>query len=77
MFFHQALSKNAEGLFEIDMNVIRQMADAFDQGAKSDECLLAKFIVAAYETGFDHGMNESNEWHLQTALLMACTAGNA
>jgi hypothetical protein len=57
--------------------VIRQMADAFDQGAKSDECLLAKFIVAAYETGFDHGMNESNERHLQTALLMACTAGNA
>ncbi len=77
MLLHQALSKNSEGLFEIDMNVIRQMAYAFDQGAKSDECLLAKFIVAAYETGFDHGMNESNERHLQTALLMACTAGNA
>lgn len=77
MLLHQALSKNADGLFEIDMKVIRQMADAFDQGAKSDECLLAKFIIAAYDTGFDHGVHESDERHLQTALLMACTAGNA
>ena len=36
MLLHQALSKNAEGLFEIDMKVIRQMADAFDQGGNTD-----------------------------------------
>lgn len=77
MLLHQALSKNDDGLFEIDMKVIRQMADAFDQGVKSDECLLAKFIIAAYDTGFDHGVHESDERHLQTALLMTCTAGNA
>ncbi len=77
MILHQALSKNNEGNFEIDMKVIRQMADAFDKGVQSDECLIAKFIVAAYDVGFDHGMHESDERHLQTALLMACTAGNA
>lgn len=77
MILYQALSKNAEGNFEIDMNVIRQMAVAFDEGVQSEECILAKFILAAYETGFDHGVRESEDRHIQTALLMTCTAGNA
>ena len=77
MILHQALSKNAEGNLEIDMNVIRQMAVAFDEGVQSEECILAKFIVAAYEAGFDQGMKESEDRHIQTALLLTCTAGNA
>ena len=77
MLLHQAMSKNAEGNFEIDMNVIRQMAIAFDEGVHSEECILAKFIVAAYETGFDHGVKESEDRHIQTAMLLTCTAGSA
>ena len=49
MILHQALSKNAEGNLEIDMKVLRQMADAYDKGYESDECLLAKFIISAFE----------------------------
>ena len=77
MILHQALTKDSNGNFEIDMCVIRQMADAFDQGVHSDECTLAKFIVAAYEAGFDEGVTDSERRHEQTALLLMCTAGNA
>ena len=77
MILHQAMTKTQEGIFEIDMCVIRQMAQAFDQGVHSEECILAKFIVAAYETGFDQGIQESEKRHEQTALLMMFTAGNA
>ena len=77
MILHQALTKDSNGNFEIDMSVVRQMADAFDQGVHNDECTLAKFIVAAYEAGFDHGVHESEQRHQQTALLLMCTAGNA
>ena len=77
MILHQAMTKTKEGLFEIDLCVIRQMAQAFDNGVHSEECILAKFIVAAYETGFEHGVHESEKRHEQTALLMMCTAGNA
>lgn len=77
MILHQAMTKTKEGLFEIDMNVIRQMAHAFDQGLHSEECIIARFIVAAYDQGFEHGIHESEERQKQTALLMLCTAGNA
>ena len=37
MILYKALSKNSDDLFEIDMNVIRQMAQGFDDGmVKSD-----------------------------------------
>lgn len=77
MILHKALMKSQDGCFEIDMCVIRQMAIAFDQGNHSEECVLAKFIVAAYETGFDQGVHESERRHEQTAMLMMFTAGNA
>lgn len=74
---HQAMKTTSEGNFEIDMHIIRQMALAFDEGVHNEECIIAKFIVAAYETGFEQGIHESEERHRQTALLMLCTAGNA
>lgn len=77
MILHQALSKNADGNLEIDMKVLRQMADAYDQGAKSDECLLAKFVISAFEAGFDAGVEECEETHRKMALLVMCTGGNA
>ena len=77
MILHQALSKNAEGNLEIDMKVLRQMADAYDKGYESDECLLAKFIISAFECGFDAGVAEADENHRRTAVLMMCTGGNA
>ena len=77
MILHKALMKSQDGCFEIDMCVIRQMAIAFDQGNHNEECVLAKFIVAAYETGFDQGVQESERRHEQTAMLMMFTAGNA
>jgi len=77
MILHQALSKNSDGLFEIDMHVIRQMAAAFDEGNVNDETVVAKFIMAAFECGIDEGIKQSEHRHMQTALLMTCTAGNA
>lgn len=77
MILHQALSKNAEGNLEIDMKVLRQMAHAYDEGYESDECLLAKFIISAFECGFDAGVAEAEENHRRTAVLMMCTGGHA
>ena len=77
MLMHQAISKCADGEFKIDLNVIRQMAEAFDDGVRTEECIIAKFIVAAYEMGVERGIQESEDRHLQTAMLLACTAGNA
>lgn len=77
MILHQALSKNAEGNLEIDMKVLRQMAHAYDNGYESDECLLAKFIISAFEAGFDAGVEECEENNRRAALLLMCTGGNA
>lgn len=74
---HQAMKTTSEGNFEIDMHIIRQMACAFDEGVRTEETIIAKFIVAAYETGVDHGIQESEKRSMQTAMLLACTAGNA
>lgn len=77
MILNKALSKNNENLFEIDMHVIRQMAQGFDDGMVTDETIMAKFIVAAFEAGFDAGVEECEETHRNMALLMMCTGGNA
>lgn len=77
MILHQALTKNADGNFEIDLGVIRQMAHAFDEGCHNDECTLAKFILAAFQCGFDAGVEEAEENHRRMAVLMMCTGGNA
>jgi len=77
MIIHRALSKTDDGNFEIDLTVIRTMAEAFDNGVHNDECILAKFIVAAYETGFDQGVIEADMRQRNTALLLLHTAGNA
>lgn len=74
---HQAMKTTSEGNFEIDMHIIRQMALAFDEGVHNEECIIAKFIVAAYEAGFDEGVIDSERRQQQTALLLMCTAGNA
>lgn len=73
----RALSKNEDGLIELDMNVIRQLCDEFDAGCDSEECIVAKFILTAYETGFDHGVTESEDRQAKTALLLMHTEGHA
>ena len=77
MILYQALSKDAEGNLEIDMQVLRQMAQAYDDGVKDDECLLAKFILSAFQCGFDAGIAEAEENHRRMAVLMMCTGGTA
>ena len=77
MFMHQAISRGTDGEFKIDLNVIRQMAEAFDTGCRTEECVIAKFIVAAFEMGFDQGVSESEARQMQTMILMTHTAGHA
>ena len=77
MLLHHAMIRTKDGNLEIDMGIIRQIAQAYDEGVNSDEALLAKFVIAAYDTGFDHGVAEAEENHRRTAILMMCTAGNA
>ena len=74
---HQAITRNQQGEFKIDLNVVRQMAEAFDAGTRTEECVIAKFIVAAYEMGFDHGTSESEARQMQTMMLMMHTGGHA
>ena len=74
---NQAMKTTPEGNFEIDMHIIRQMAMAFDEGEQSEETIIAKFIVAAYEAGIEQGIHESEERQRQTLMLLACTAGSA
>jgi hypothetical protein len=77
MFFHQVVSRNKDGAYEIDMEAVRQMSNAFDAGNASDECLFAKLMLTAFHAGIEVGIEQSDERHRQTALLMMCTAGNA
>jgi hypothetical protein len=74
---NQAMKTTSEGNFEIDMHIIRQMAMAFDEGVHNEECIIAKFIVAAFEAGIEEGIERAAERSRQTAMLLACTAGNA
>jgi len=77
MIIWKALSKNAEGNFEIDMHVVRKLASEFDSGSESDECYIAKFIMAAFQCGFDAGVEETEQAHQRMALLLLHTQGNA
>lgn len=77
MILQQALSRGSSGNWEIDMNVIRQLGSKFDEGCDSDECFVAKFILAAYDTGFDAGVKECEDNHRKIALLMMFTEGHA
>lgn len=77
MFLHQAFNRAKDGHFEINMSVIRQMAVAFDSGCHSDECVIAKAIMAAYEHGIDDGIRQSEERQMQTAMLLMHTGGTA
>ena len=77
MKIEAAFYKNADGNLEIDLHALQSFAEQFDEGSDADECVFAKFIIAAYECGFDHGVQESEERHLQTAMLMMTTGGTA
>jgi len=77
MSIESAFIKNEDGNLEIDLATLRKMAEEYDNGAEDNELLFAKFIVSAYECGFDHGVQESEERHLQTAMLMMTTGGSA
>jgi hypothetical protein len=77
MNIESAFIKNEDGNLEIDLAALRKMAEEYDNGAEDNELLFAKFIVSAYECGFDHGVQESEERHLQTAMLMMTTGGSA
>lgn len=77
MFFHSVVSRSADGNLEIDMEAVRQMAQEFDDGTLTDECLLAKVILSAFHAGIEAGIERTEERHRQTALLLMSTAGSA
>ena len=77
MLLHNAMRNNENGNLEIDMDIVRKIAKAFDDGEITDDGLLAKFVIGAYEAGFQHGVEEAEENHRRAAILMMCTAGNA
>jgi hypothetical protein len=77
MLFHQFASRKNDGQIEIDMEAIRKMAHAFDEGNLSDDCLLAKLMLTAFYAGIECGIEQSEERHRQTAMLLMCTAGSA
>ena len=73
----KALRHKKSGEEELDMEVIKQIADDYRDGEISDEGLAATLIIAAYDSGFAEGMRESERRMEQTAMLMSCMAGHA
>lgn len=71
------LLETTNGRFEIDMAVIRSLGKKFDEGCETEDCIIARFILAAYDAGYEAGMTDAEDSHQRLALLLTCTAGNA
>ena len=61
----------------MDINLIRHLANEYEQGRRDPEALMAIACLEAYEQGFDDGVEEAEERMHQTHILMMFTAGNA
>ena len=80
MLRHKAFRSYKDGnreIFEIDVPLIREMSKCYDDGCRVNQCVIAKAIMTAYETGVEYGIRTSENRQLQTAMLMMHTGGTA
>jgi hypothetical protein len=61
----------------MDIDLIRHLAEQYDNGNRSPEATLAMACLEAYEQGFDDGVDEAEERMAQTQMLLMFSAGNA
>jgi hypothetical protein len=74
---HPAINEDSQGQPIIDMEMIKKMVDAYEQGDRSMDMMLAKIILSAYVYGFRCGVEATNDAHMNTQMLLMHTAGNA
>jgi len=61
----------------MDMNLIIQLAEQFEEGSRDPQAILAFACMEAYQQGFDEGVEQAEKQMAQTQMLLMCTAGNA
>jgi len=61
----------------MDMNLIIQLAEQFEEGSRDHQAILAFACMEAYQQGFDEGVEQAEKQMAQTQMLLMCTAGNA
>ena len=61
----------------MDMNLIIQLAEQFEEGSRDPQAILAFACMEAYQQGFDEGVEQAEKQMAQTQMLLMCTAGHA
>ena len=61
----------------MNIELIKHLAQQYEEGNRSPEATLASACLEAYEQGFDDGVCEAEERMAQTQMLLMFTAGNA
>ena len=61
----------------MDIQLIKVLADEYDNGRRDAEAVMAKACLESYQQGFDEGVHQAEEKMAQTQLLLMCTAGHA
>lgn len=71
------LKINGQGKLEGNWEEIAELADAYDRGSRTTEAYNSKIYSLIFDRGYEHAMEELEEVHRRTVLLMTCTGGNA
>lgn len=61
----------------IDYEEVKQRAESYDNGDKTNQNMVAKMIWTAYETGFCDGVDSAEQNFRNMNILMFAEAGNA
>jgi len=61
----------------MNIDLIRHLAQQYEDGNRSTEAVMAHACLESYEQGFDDGVCEAEKRMEQTQLLLMFTAGNA
>lgn len=61
----------------MNLDLIKHLAQQYEDGSRSPEAMMAVACLEAYEQGFDDGVCEAEERMAQTQMLLLLTAGNA
>lgn len=61
----------------IDYEEVKQRAESYDKGDKTNQNMVAKMIWTAYETGFCDGVDSAEQNFRNMNILMFAEAGNA
>lgn len=61
----------------MNLDLIKHLAEQYEQGNRSAEATMASACLEAYKQGFDDGIFEAEDRMAKTQMLLMFTAGNA